>query len=216
MPGKTHRIGPNVIDVSTTFATEEACAAYLEAARWPNGVRCPKCDHDKVSKFTTNETSRHRVNAKGERITVRVPSRQLYQCLNKECKYQFSVTEGTIFNDTHLPLNKWFMATALMLSAKKGVSAKQMERHLDISYKTAWYLCHRIRKAMEGGNPGLLTGVVECDETISADAMTNAANALAATNRPCSARSNAIRLKRAQKSAPFQSTQQARKCSRER
>ncbi len=66
----------------------------------------------------------------------------------RDCKKQFSVTEGTIFNDTHLSLEKWYMATALMVNAKKGVSAKQLQRDLGTAYKTAWYLSHRIRKAM--------------------------------------------------------------------
>lgn len=68
-------------------------------------------------------------------------------------------------HDSHLPLTQWFMAAALMCNAKKGLSAKQMERDLGVSYRTAWYLCHRIRKAMEDGAPGLLTGTVEADET---------------------------------------------------
>lgn len=68
-------------------------------------------------------------------------------------------------HDSHLPLSQWFMAAALMCNAKKGLSAKQMERDLGVSYRTAWYLNHRIRKAMEDGSAGLLTGVVEADET---------------------------------------------------
>jgi transposase-like protein len=161
MAGKTHRVGPNLIDVSKTFGTEEACRAYLEAMRWPKGVRCLKCDGDKISRFVAK--GRERVDAEGV-VVKRSPDRHLYQCLNKECKYQFTVTDGTIFNDTHLPLNKWFLATALMCNAKKGVSAKQMERHLGVSYKTAWYLSHRIRLAMstEGG---IFSGQVEVDAT---------------------------------------------------
>jgi transposase-like protein len=87
----------------------------------------------------------------------------LYQCL--ECKAQFSATSGTLFNDSHLPLVKWFLAVALMCNAKKGISAKQMQRDLHVSYKTAWYLCHRIRKAMEEGELPKFTGTVEADET---------------------------------------------------
>jgi hypothetical protein len=88
----------------------------------------------------------------------------LYTCLNTECGQQFSVVAGTVFNDSHLPLTKWFEAIALMLNAKKGLSAKQMERDLGVSYKTAWYLCHRIRKAMDEG-VSLFDGIVEVDET---------------------------------------------------
>jgi hypothetical protein len=151
MAGKSHRIGKSLIEIQRSFRTEEKCQAYLEAARWPEGVRCLKCDGDKVSKFVTNETSRERVNRKGQTVTVRVPARTLYQCLNAECGHQFSATTGTLFNDSHLPLSKWFMGIALMCNAKKGLSAKQMERDLGVNYRTAWYLNHRIRKAMDEG-----------------------------------------------------------------
>ena len=120
-----------------------------------------KCDHDKVSKFTVKGRTREYADG-----TVKpTPDRFMYQCLNPKCKYQFATTTGTIFSDTHLPLSKWMLAVAIMCNAKKGVSAKQMERDLGVSYKTAWYLCHRIRKSMEEGAPGRLTGVVEADET---------------------------------------------------
>jgi ISXO2 transposase-like protein/transposase-like zinc ribbon protein len=164
MAGKNHRIGKSLIEIQQSFGTEEKCQAYLEAARWPEGVRCLKCDSNKISKFVTNETSRERVNRKGKTVTVRVPARTLYQCLNAECVYQFSATTGTLFNDSHLPLSKWFQGIALMCNAKKGLSAKQMERDLGVNYRTAWYLNHRIRKAMDEGM-SLFTGVVEVDET---------------------------------------------------
>lgn len=89
----------------------------------------------------------------------------MYQCLEKTCKYQFAATTGTLFTDTHLELRTWMQAIALMCTAKKGISAKQMERVLDVSYKTAWYLNHRIRKSMEDGVNPLFTGTVEADET---------------------------------------------------
>jgi transposase-like protein len=86
-----------------------------------------------------------------------------------ECKLHFSATTGTLFHDSHLPLQKWFMAITLMVEAKKGLSAKQMQRHLGVSYKTAWYLCHRIRQAMQE-DPGQMLGgegvIVEMDETM--------------------------------------------------
>lgn len=160
MAGKTHRIGPCVIDTAKAFASEEACHQYLEASRWPEGVRCLKCDGDKISKFTVKGVVREYADGSVKPS----PDRFMYQCLNAQCKYQFAATTGTIFSDTHLPLSKWMMAVALMCNAKKGVSAKQMERDLGVSYKTAWYLNHRIRKAMieEGGD--IFTGVVEMDE----------------------------------------------------
>ena len=156
---------PSIIDVKEQFGTTAQCVAYLEKMRWPEGVRCLVCGGDKISKFLTNETTRERTNRKGQTKEVRVPARHLYTCLEPTCGFQFSPTAGTIFHDTHLPLEKWFQAVALMCNAKKGLSAKQMERSIGVSYRTAWYLCHRIRKAMEDGTPGLLTGVVEADET---------------------------------------------------
>ncbi len=89
--------------------------------------------------------------------------KELFYC--KPCDYQFSVTAGTIFNDSHLPLTKWFMATLLLCEAKKGISACQVQRTIGVSYKTAWYLCHRIRAAMKEAEKPLLDGTVEMDET---------------------------------------------------
>jgi hypothetical protein len=143
----------NLIDVTKQFGTDEQCLAYLEQMRWPDGVRCPTCGNNKVSKITRKTASK---NKRG----------QIYQCLEKTCKQQFSATSGTIFNDSHLPLHKWFMALAIVVDAKKGISAKQLQEHLGIgSYRTAWYMAHRIRKAMVEGFPTELSGVVEVDET---------------------------------------------------
>jgi transposase-like protein len=90
--------------------------------------------------------------------------KQLFYC--KDCDYQFSVTAGTVFNDSHLSLVKWFTATLLLCEAKKGISALQIKRTLGIGgYKTAWYLCHRIRHAMTETQKGMLDGTVEMDET---------------------------------------------------
>lgn len=158
---------PSLINVVRQFGTPEACIAYLEAIRWPDGkVTCPHCWGDNVTAlFTTKESTRKRKNSKGVVKEVAVPARFLRTCLNSECGKQFSPTAGTIFHDSHLPLPTWFLAVALVLNAKKGLSAKQLERDLGVSYRTAWYLAHRIRKAMEDGTPGLLSGVVEADET---------------------------------------------------
>jgi transposase-like protein len=140
----------NLIDVTTQFATEAQCLAYLEAMRWPDGVQCPVCGNDHISKITRKTASK---NKRG----------QIYQCLEKTCNQQFSATSGTIFGDSHLPLNKWFMALAIVVDAKKGISANQLKEHLGIgSYRTAWYMCHRIRKA---DGTGLLGGIVEIDES---------------------------------------------------
>jgi transposase-like protein len=160
----------NLIDIAKKFATEEACVNYLEAMRWPEGVHCLKCDGQNVSRYQTAETSREVKNRKTGKIeTKTVPSRFIYQCMDSACHFQFSVTTGTIFSDTHLSLEKWFNAVALMCNAKKGLSAMQMQRDLRMAYKTAWYLNHRIRKAMMMAdlafNDEPLDGVIEADET---------------------------------------------------
>jgi hypothetical protein len=166
--GKTTRIGKSLIAIQRELGTEEQCIAFLENVRWPEGVRCVKCDSDRISKFSTAEGTRNYKNPKTGEIEKRtVPARHLYQCLNTECGHQFSVTAGTIFNDSHLPLSKWMLATAIMCNAKKGVSAKELQRDLECSYKTAWYLSHRIREAMASGNiyGTKMEGVIEVDET---------------------------------------------------
>lgn len=132
----------NLVDIHTMFPTDEKCRELLVRLRWPEGPRCPRCKMDAVELET---------------------DKQLFYC--KDCDYQFSVLSGTIFNDTHLPLFKWFAATMLVVEAKKGISACQVQRTLGMSYKTAWYLCHRIRKAMAATEKPMLDGTVELDET---------------------------------------------------
>jgi transposase-like protein len=126
------------------FGNDQQCRNYLEHLRWRNGVTCPKCLGTKVSSIL---------------------KRDQYNCDNESCGYQFSVTAGTIFHDTHLPLTKWFLATFLICQSRKGMSANQLKRMLRINYRTAWYLCHRIRHAMTEANPKKLDGIVEMDET---------------------------------------------------
>lgn len=154
-----------LIDVSKRFATPETCNDFLESVRWPDGVACLECGSRRVSKYHTATGSRKRLNPKtGAQEIKPVRSRILYVCL--DCATHFSVIEGTIFNDTHLDLEKWFMAVALMVNAKKGLSALQMKRDLRVAYKTAWYLNHRIRKAMgliEAAGEGPLAGTAEVD-----------------------------------------------------
>lgn len=140
-----------LIDVPKAFATDEQCLAYLEASRWPKGVRCTVCGAKEVSKITRKTKSKNK-------------RAQVYQCLEKTCNSQFSATNGTIFHDSHLPLSKWFMAIALLVDAKKSMSALQLSRHLGCNYRTAWYLAHRIREAMVDDDGPKMTGVVEVDE----------------------------------------------------
>jgi transposase-like protein len=142
----------NLLNVAKNFQTEDQALDHLIKSRWPEGVRCLACGHVKVYGIAT----------KGK---TKKPCR-LFECA--ECGLHFSATTGTLFHDSHLPLQKWFMAMALMCEAKKGMSALQISRHIGVAYKTAWYLCHRIRKAMEELNAQPLGGqgqVVEIDET---------------------------------------------------
>lgn len=132
----------NLVDLVERFHSEQNCIDYLEHLRWPNGVACSRCGSLSIS---------------------RIKERNQFEC--NSCRYQFSVTAGTIFHDSHLPLWKWFLAIYMMAEAKKGVSANQIKRTLGVSYKTAWYLCHRIRNAMTEHNPRPLTGIIEVDET---------------------------------------------------
>src|SRR6266508_1897036 len=133
----------NLISLVAQFGgNDDACRSYLEGLRWPDGVRCLRCDSDRISRLQT---------------------RTLFQCLT--CDYQFSATVGTIFHDSHLPLWKWFATTYLLCESKKGMSANQIKRTIGVSYKTAWYLCHRIRAAMAELAPTPLAGTGEVDET---------------------------------------------------
>jgi len=124
------------------FDTDAECRKILEELRWPEGVKCLRCESQSIS---------------------RIKTRKQFDC--NACRYRFSVTTGTIFNDSHLALPKWFMAVLLMCEAKKGISANQMKRTIGCAHKTAWYLCHRIREAMSTPEPTRLGGHVEVDET---------------------------------------------------
>jgi transposase-like protein len=156
----------DLIRIATEYGTEEACLNYLEKARWSEGVRCIHrnkdtkeldCQSDKITKFSTKE---------GKRKNGRtIPARHLYQC--QECGYQFTAKTETLFNDSHLPLTKWFIAVTLLTNAKKGMSAKQLERDLKVGYQTAWYVFYRIREAMKG-EAGVFGGTVEMMKPSSA------------------------------------------------
>ena len=155
-------------DLSRTFSTEDKCREFIIRARWPKGITCPRC------KATTISTLRNAGK---------------YECA--KCEYQFSATAGTIFHDSRLPLETWFYAAYLMCESRKGVSANQLKRVLGVSYKTAWFLCHRIRAAMSAADTAPLTGTVEVDETwiggrkrdISKTALANKTMVLAAIQR---------------------------------
>ncbi len=144
----------NIREAYEKFASDEQCLQYIQQMRWPDGiVRCPECGEKNVKRVERKSESKNR-------------RKWFYLCLEKTCHNQFSPTSGTLFSDTHLPLIVWFQAITLMLNAKKGLSAKQLQRDLGIGgYKTAWYLNHRIREAMAQGDIPKLGGIVEIDET---------------------------------------------------
>ena len=139
---KTVKSEMDLMTLFERFGNDEKCRMYLEKLRWPEGVRCVRCGSEKVS---------------------HIYKRNQFAC--DSCQYHFSVTAGTIFHDSHLPLMKWFAAIYLLSESKKGMSANQLKRTLKVAYKTSWYLCHRIREAVRDADVSMLSGVVEMDET---------------------------------------------------
>ena len=132
------------------FSTEEACKEHLKNLRWPNGVDCPRCQNKKVYELKSKPFH--------------------WVCKAKECGgpngYRFSVIAKTIFENTNYPLTTWFQVIYLMMQSKKGISALQIHRTIGSGdYRTAWYICHRIRAAMNSGTFNKLMGEVEVDET---------------------------------------------------
>ena len=131
----------NIIQIFEQFPTQESCIKHLESIRWSDGPVCPYCHSKNTHVF---QEDRH-------------------YCYN--CKTSFSVTVGTIFHHTHLPLQKWFLALSLILNAKKGISALQLSRDLKVNKNTAWRISMQIRKAMfQLEQRELLQGIVEMDE----------------------------------------------------
>lgn len=134
----------SVLEFQRQFPDEGACAAWLAAARWPEGFRCPACGHDHAWELDTKAWT--------------------YECT--KCRRQTSVTAGTVMHGSKLPLPVWFWAAYLMATHSNGISARQMWRQLGLgSYKSAWLLCAKLRRAMVNPARALLSGVVEIDET---------------------------------------------------
>ena len=130
------------------FPNEDACAAYLVAHRWPDGVHCPRCGSVKVFALTTMAFK--------------------WECMDcgKSTSYRFSHIAGTIFENTNKPLREWFRVIHMMLTSKKGVSALQIQRVMGFgSYRTAWHMCHRVRGGLADEKFRQLVGIVEVDET---------------------------------------------------
>lgn len=134
-----------------TRIPESEAREILEAIRWPDGPICPRCGSENV-----------------KRLGGKAAEKGLINC--RECRRKFTVRVGTIFEDSPIPLRDWVYAFTRMCASKKGISAHQLHRELDVTYKTAWFMCHRIRHAMGLSGPdndggGKLDGTVEADET---------------------------------------------------
>lgn len=143
-----------LLEIGRRYSTEEAAREYFENQRWPNGPFCPHCGNcaqDRIHKLTPSPKTKVRAG--------------LYKC--SECRDTFTVTVGTVMEDSHIPLNKWLMGFYMMCASKTQVSALQLQRQLEIgSYRSAWFMCHRIRYALKDHVPiDLLAGFVEADET---------------------------------------------------
>lgn len=132
-----------LIELQHQFATEPACQEYLAACRWPEGYACPRCGHEEAS---------------------RLVARRHWQC--GACRYQVSLTAGTVLHNTKTPLTRWFWAAYLMTTDKRGVSALRLQRQLGLRrYETAWLMLHKLRRAMVNATREPLRGAVELDDT---------------------------------------------------
>jgi transposase-like protein/IS1 family transposase len=145
-PRQIHQM--TISQFEASFATEDDCDRYLVAHRWPQGVRCPRCGSDRVYELKTRKWH--------------------WEC--PDCRhggaYRFSDIAGTVFENTKIDLRQWFRVIHLMLTSKKGVSARQIHRYMGFgSYSTAWYICHRVRAALIDPEFRKLIGYVEVDET---------------------------------------------------
>lgn len=126
------------------FADEDTCLQFMIQLRWPNGVTCPTCGSGAVSFIST---------------------RRVWKCRNKHDRQQFSIKVGTVFEDSPISLTKWLPAIWLLTSCKNGISSYELHRALKVTQKTAWFMLHRIRLAMQSGTFEKLSGQVEVDET---------------------------------------------------
>ena len=131
-----------LIEIIEILNTKEACINYLEGIRWSGSTVCPYCGSTKNS-----------------------PMKKEYRHHCNTCKTSFSVLVGTIFESSKVPLSKWFIAIRLILDAKKGISSRQLARHISVTKDTAWYMQKRLRDAMNENNSSLLKGIIETDET---------------------------------------------------
>lgn len=134
-----------LLEAVRTFTDLDVCHEYMTALKWPDGkIVCPKCGADKIGT---------------------VVSRRMFQCKDVTCRKQFSAKVGTIFEDSPLGLDKWFVAVWAIANCKNGISSMELHRALGVTQKSAWFMLHRIREAMKARTFRKLTGEVESDET---------------------------------------------------
>ena len=132
----------NLIELQKYFSNEDACWDYLESLRWNGETACPHCGSVKYYKFKNSRT---------------------YKC--KDCKKKFNAKTGSIFENTKIPLSKWFVSIYLATSHKKGISSLQLSKDIGVTQKTAWFILHRIREMLKSKAPYMLNSTVEIDET---------------------------------------------------
>src|SRR5688572_20053513 len=134
----------SILEFQKHFDTDEKCRQFLEVQRWGDTPACPFCASTNVSRLKA-----------GKR----------FQCNEKECRKQFSATVGTMYENTKIPLTKWFLAMYILSNHSKGISSLQLASWLGVQQRTAWFLNHRIRVMLTDNQPELLEGIVEVDET---------------------------------------------------
>jgi len=142
----------SILEFQKEFSTEEKCRQYLEQQRWNGTPACPFCGSINVCRFSNGK---------------------IFKCREKQCKNKFSVTVGSIYENTKIPLAKWFLATYILSVHSKGISSLQLANWLGVTQKTAWHLNHRIRKMLTDNAPELLEGIVEVDETYVGGSLKN-------------------------------------------
>lgn len=142
----------SILDFQKEFSSEEKCREYLEQQRWNGTPACPFCGSLNVHRF---------------------PNGKIFKCREKQCRNKFSVTVGTIYENTKIPLTKWFLATYILSVHSKGISSLQLATWLGVTQKTAWHLNHRIRVMLTDNAPELLDGIVEVDETYIGGSLKN-------------------------------------------
>lgn len=138
------RLPSNLVEAIRYFADQDLCVQFVASLRWPDGPVCPTCGGTEHSYLTT---------------------RRVWKCKNKDCRRQFSVKVGSIFEDSAIPLDKWLVAIWLIANSKNGISSHELHRAIGITQKSAWFVLHRVRLAMRTGSWLRQDGEVEADET---------------------------------------------------